>query len=214
MRSQPNPVMEVTARGRKAKNRRIKFADFLNPINQAASRKKTFAVVKVVEDMITIAIVFPHLLLYLTSVLCKLEEENNCSGYSVKFYYSFLTTLAISFVHSLVLCVCLINVVTLLVGLPFCILLDIIMVITVHWVWTELPQYLLLTYTGIEESYQVADKPQYHIDTTQRHYIQGNGIHNSFTIVKHYFLKKTKWKLVKMFLMLNKYQEITVFVAL
>ena len=180
--------MEVKTRGRKAKNWRIKFAVFLNLINRAVSR--TFAVVKVVVYVIAMYLL-AHVLPLFTPILWKLVKEKNCSGYSVEPRHSFSTQLAIIVVYAFVLYVCSISVATLF-GLPFFMLIDMILVVTVHWIWTELPQDLLLTYTGIEKPHQVADKPLYRIDTTQRHYPRKRDPRYTYFSSKPLFSKENK----------------------
>ena len=82
-------------------------------------------------------------------------------------YSSFLVTFSTTIVWMFVLHVCSIYIV-IFVGLLYLMLIDTVFVFTVLWIWTELPQKFLIRHIILQDDKDW--KPQYHVDTTQKHY--------------------------------------------
>ena len=90
----------------------------------------------------------------LTAILSKFDP-------SVNFRF------AASIMWLLVLYVCSICIVV-FVGLLYLILIDTVFIFTVLWIWTELPQEFLIRHIILQDDTNW--KPQYRVDTTQKHY--------------------------------------------
>ena len=124
--------------------------------------------VKVVIYVITMYLL-AHLFPLLT-ILFKRTKQNIPVNQRLELFelrYGLLASYAIFMFYMLTLMISLYSV-AMFVGLPYLMLIDMILVFRAHWVWTELPQNLLLEHVGMQDPWQ--DQPSYHIDTTQKHY--------------------------------------------